>query len=105
MLGLGLDNEPDVLLSVSDNPKRKYSHTLQAVHVDGILVGTHSALANKMVRAAIEKGLMPELGTITDKHPEVKVLMSGTLHIQWCTLIFSNSRLFLRLEITVLISD
>ncbi len=75
MLGLGLDNGPDVLLSVSDNPKRKYAHTLQAVQLDGIWVGTHSALANKIVRAAIEKGLMPELGTITNIRPEVKVLI------------------------------
>ncbi len=91
MLGLGLDNGPDVLLSVSDNPKRKYAHTLQAVQLDEIWVGVHSALANKMVRAAIEKGLMPELGTVTSIHPEVKVLIEWDLAPSSWSYTLSNS--------------
>ncbi|MEM9222356.1 MAG: DNA/RNA nuclease SfsA [Pseudomonadota bacterium] len=48
MTGLPRPGAP-VLLSVSDNPKRKYAHTLEAVKVDGIWVGANTQNPNRLM--------------------------------------------------------
>ena len=60
MLGL---QAPDsrVWLSVSDDPKRKYPHTLQIVEADGTLVGINTGLPNRLAEEAIGLGLVPSL--------------------------------------------
>lgn len=54
----------DVLISRSDNPKRKLAHTLEAFLVDGEWMLTNTILMNRIVRAAIADGEIPELGEI-----------------------------------------
>ncbi|HBA89394.1 MAG TPA: DNA/RNA nuclease SfsA [Geobacter sp.] len=51
-----------VLLSMSANPGRKYPHSWELVHADGIWVGINTQLPNLLVREAIENGTVAELG-------------------------------------------
>ncbi|ETW09782.1 sugar fermentation stimulation protein [Aphanomyces invadans] len=55
-----------VRLSVSDNAKRKYAHTLEYIQVvndanEATWVGVHSASANRMVETALRNGWLPEV--------------------------------------------
>ena len=48
-----------VLLSTSDNPKRKYALTLEAVEADGVFVGVNTQNPNRIVGAMARAGLAP----------------------------------------------
>lgn len=48
-----------VLLSVSDNPKRKYAHTLEAVEANGVFVGVNTQNPNRIVGALARAGAPP----------------------------------------------
>ncbi|OQS07548.1 sugar fermentation stimulation protein [Thraustotheca clavata] len=65
-----------VQLSVSDNAKRKYAHTLEQIQIqNGEWVGVHSTSANNMVGVALRKGWLPqavEHRKITNIKAEVK---------------------------------
>ena len=65
-----------VWLSVNDNPKRKYRHTwemLQCLDLpDKPIVGINTHLPNKLVAAAIERQLVPELCGYSSLRREVK---------------------------------
>ena len=51
-----------VLLSKSANPGRKYPHSWELVHTDGLWVGINTLLPNHLVREGIENGTIAELG-------------------------------------------
>jgi sugar fermentation stimulation protein A len=101
-------NEPGlpVMISRSDNPKRKYPHTLEMVKGDGGWVGINTSLTNKLVREALEAGLFPELGQFDTIRPEVKtgnsrldfLLSNGSeltyLEVKNCTMARGNIALF-----------
>lgn len=48
-----------VLLSVSDNPKRRYRHTLEAVEADGVWVGVNTQNPNRVALAMARAGRAP----------------------------------------------
>lgn len=48
-----------VLLSVSQNPKRKYAHTLEAVEADGVFVGVNTQNPNRVAMMMARAGLAP----------------------------------------------
>ncbi len=51
-----------VWLSESDSPTRKYRHAWEIVEADGVKVGINTGLPNRLVREAIEAGVIAELG-------------------------------------------
>ncbi|KFB10263.1 DNA/RNA nuclease SfsA [Nitratireductor basaltis] len=71
MLGLTTPGSR-VLLSRSNNPKRKYQHSLEVVEADGIWVGINTGLPNRLAREAIEAGLVTDLGEYPVIRPEQK---------------------------------
>ncbi|MCK4837791.1 MAG: DNA/RNA nuclease SfsA [Desulfobulbaceae bacterium] len=101
-------NEPGlpVMISRSDNPKRKYPHTLEMVKVETGWVGINTSLTNKLVREALENALFPELGQFDTIRPEVKtgnsrldfLLSNGNkltyLEVKNCTMARANIALF-----------
>lgn len=69
MLGLTAPGSR-VLLSSSEDPKRKYAHRLEIVEADGTLVGINTGLTNRLAAEAIEAGLIDDLGTYPVVRPE-----------------------------------
>ncbi len=52
----------NVMLSRSDNPKRKYAHTLEMVQEGGVWIGVNTSRTNHLVREALENGVVKEVG-------------------------------------------
>lgn len=68
-----------VWLSESDNPRRKYRHTLELVETEsGALVGVHTGRTNGIAREAVVSGLFPELGAVEGIRSEVTVREHGS---------------------------
>lgn len=66
-----------VLLSTSDNPKRKLPYTWEAIALpgaDGNLtwIGTNTALPNRVIKQLLRDRAIAELGDYTTARPEVK---------------------------------
>ncbi|NJN76356.1 MAG: DNA/RNA nuclease SfsA [Synechococcaceae cyanobacterium RL_1_2] len=61
-----------VQVSRSDNPKRKLPYTWEMIEIDGVWVGTNTAIPNRVVKLALEQQLIPELkGRYTTVKSEV----------------------------------
>ena len=64
-----------VLISQSDNPKRKLAYTWEAIQLNDTQptwVGVNTGLPNKVVKLALEQKLLPELASRYDRfRPEV----------------------------------
>lgn len=60
-----------VWLSESDVPTRKYRHTWEMVEVGKVNVGINTGLPNKLVREAIDNGVLAELGGYESLRGEV----------------------------------
>ncbi len=80
MLSCSTPGSP-VRLSVSDNPKRKYPHTLEMVRDNGTWVGVNTSRTNKLVIEAIKKGLVPELSPFDAIRAEVKTSAGSRLDL------------------------
>jgi sugar fermentation stimulation protein A len=80
MMGCSSPGLP-AMISRSDNPKRKYPHTLEMVMVDGDWVGINTSRTNHLVREALEKGIFPELLPFDEIKAEVK---SGDSRLDFC---------------------
>ncbi|WP_036485302.1 DNA/RNA nuclease SfsA [Myxosarcina sp. GI1] len=64
--------ESSVLISKSDNPKRKLAYTWEAILVDNTWVGINTALPNRVIKSALQQQLLPELaGRYTKVRSEV----------------------------------
>ncbi|CAM9116045.1 unnamed protein product [Ectocarpus fasciculatus] len=63
---------PKCIVSLSNNPKNKYQHGLEMIQLNNTWVGINSALANKMVRSALERNLIPEVSGFVKLNQEVK---------------------------------
>jgi sugar fermentation stimulation protein A len=66
-----IEEGAEVRLSVSDNPKRKYSHTLELVKMPDSWVCVNTGNANKVGAEFVEKGLIPELKEVVSVKCEV----------------------------------
>ncbi|RZI46486.1 DNA/RNA nuclease SfsA [Candidatus Finniella inopinata] len=71
MLGLLQENNA-VVLSLSENPNRKYPYTLEAVQVDQTWVGVNTSLPNELVAVALQADTIPELTGYDHLKREVK---------------------------------
>ncbi|MDJ0931986.1 DNA/RNA nuclease SfsA [Breoghania sp.] len=71
MMGLATPGNT-VWVSISDNPKRKLSHSWELVEVGGVLVGVSTARPNALVEEAILNGAIPELSGYATLKREVK---------------------------------
>jgi len=71
MLGCSEPGSP-VLISRSDNPARKYPHTLEMVRTGSVWVGVNTSLTNILVREALEKAIVKEFGYVDSIVQEVK---------------------------------
>ena len=60
------------MISRSDNPKRKYPHTLEMVKVDASWVGVNTALTSHLAADAFARGVVTEIGTVDHIQREVK---------------------------------
>jgi len=70
-----------VQLSVSDNPKRKYPHTLEMVMDNATWVGVNTSRTNKLVIEAIKKGQIQEFTDIDSVQAEVKTSKESRLDL------------------------
>ena len=61
-----------VMISRSDNPGRKYPHTLEIVQAGSAWVGVNTSRTNKLVREALEKQVVKEFGRLDSIAQEVK---------------------------------
>lgn len=96
-----------VLLSRSENPKRKYPFTWEMVRVGELWVGINTGRPNTLVREAIREGVVPELAGYDAIRPEVRygensrvdLLLSGTpglcyVEVKNVTLVEGETALF-----------
>ncbi len=61
-----------VYLSRHNNPKRKLKYTWEMIEMPGSLVGTNTIVPNKLVKASIEAGKVPELKGFDNIRSEVR---------------------------------
>jgi len=71
MLGCSRPGSP-VMISRSENPGRKYPHTLEMVRSGAVWVGVNTSLTNKLVREALENKVVKEFGRLDAIVQEVK---------------------------------
>lgn len=62
----------EVCISQSDNPKRKYLHTLELVRPGKSWIGINTSRTNSLVREALENGVIKEIPSISTIQSEVK---------------------------------
>jgi sugar fermentation stimulation protein A len=70
-----------VLLSRSENLKRKYPYTLEMICSGGTWVGVNTGLTNRIVVEAIKQGKISELGRVEKIFTEVKVSSKSRLDV------------------------
>lgn len=63
----------EVGLSISENPKRKYPHTLEMIKVNDTWVGVNTSLTNKLVIEAIKENRITEFAEFDTLQPEVSI--------------------------------
>jgi sugar fermentation stimulation protein A len=70
------------MISRSDNPTRKYPHTLEMVKSGHVWVGVNTSLTNKLVREALEHGIVKEFNILDSIIQEVKTSANTRLDFQ-----------------------
>lgn len=68
-----------VIISRSDNPKRKYGWTLEQVQDGGVWIGVNTGMTNRIVHEGLANGVITDFGTISGIRPEVKVSAKSRL--------------------------
>lgn len=70
-----------VAISESDNPKRKYPHTLEMVQDNSTWVGVNTSRTNSLVAEAIEQGSIAEFDQVESIKREVTVSKGSRLDL------------------------
>lgn len=63
----------EVLISRAANPRRKYHWTLEMIKENGCWIGINTSLTNKLIREALENGIIDDFGQVETIYPEVRV--------------------------------
>lgn len=71
-----------VALSISDNPSRKYPHTLEMVMDGETWIGVNTSRTNNLVKEAIEDGIILEFRGVDSIKSEVKISQKTRLDLQ-----------------------
>jgi sugar fermentation stimulation protein A len=71
MRGCAIEGSP-VWLSRASNPQRKLPFTWELVESEGVLIGVHPALANRVVESAIGRQAIPSLADYAELRREVR---------------------------------
>jgi len=106
MRGCATPGSP-VILSKAKNTNRKYAWTLEMVQHNGIWIGVNTGMTNKIVREALENGMVDDFGRIESVQAEVKVsdksrldflvqTENGPVYIEVknCSLVENNTAMF-----------
>ncbi|MDY6938185.1 MAG: DNA/RNA nuclease SfsA [Cyanobacteriota bacterium] len=75
-----------VMLSCSNNPKRKYAYTWELIQMRDAArtwVGINTALPNRVMKQVLEARLIPELGDYTEIRSEVKYGSDGKSRVDF----------------------
>ena len=68
MTGISIPNRV-VMVSRSDNPKRKLAYTWEMIQLNNTWVGTNTAIPNRVIKLALQQKLLPELA---NRYSEVR---------------------------------
>jgi sugar fermentation stimulation protein A len=91
----------EVMLSPTDNPKRKTRYTWELIHLPSTWVGVNTLSANRLVAEAASGKLIPELGPFDKLLREVQL---GHSRIDFC-LVRGGVSLFLEVKNVTLVED
>ncbi|MBT8329569.1 MAG: DNA/RNA nuclease SfsA [Desulfofustis sp.] len=80
MRGCSTPGSP-VCFSRSDNPGRKYPHTLEMVHSGNSWIGVNTSRTNQIVAEAIEKGQIKEFPSFDAMRREIKTSAGSRLDL------------------------
>lgn len=78
MRGCSTPGSP-VVISHSDNIRRKYAWSLEMVFEQGVWIGIHTGRTNGLVREGLEQGVITDFGRIHSIVPEVVVSAGSRL--------------------------
>ncbi len=92
----------EVMLSVSDNPKRKYPHTLEMTRVAGTWIGVNTSKTNHLVREALENNVVKEIGQVDTISPEVTVFPGSRLDF---LLLKGGEKIYVEVKNCTLVED
>ncbi len=106
MTGVLIPGNP-VLLSASDNPKRKLAYTWELIKVCDtvpVWVGVNTGLPNRAIKLALELRLFPELGNYSLIQPEVVYGIDKKSRVDfWLT--GEEKQIFLEVKNTTWVKD
>jgi len=91
-----------VYLSRHNNPKRKLKYTWEMIEMPGSLVGTNTMVPNKLVKASIEAGKVPELAGFDSIRSEVKYGQNSRIDL---LLENKDNRCFVEIKNCTLVMD
>lgn len=92
-----------VMISRSANLKRKYSHTLEMIQVDGFWVGINTMYTNRLVREAFDQNRIQEVGPVDSIQPEVRVA-SGASRLDFL-LMQGDRRIYVEVKNCTLVEE
>lgn len=97
-----------VMVSHSDNPKRKLAYTWELTEVHDTVptwVGTNTALPNRVVKSALEARLFPELGDYSKIRSEVKYGTDGKSRIDFLLEVEGDRPIYIEVKNTTWAKD
>ncbi len=91
-----------ICYSFSDNPKRKYPHTLEMVQVNSTWVGVNTSLTNRIVAEACKSGGISEFKTFDSLSREVTTSEGNRLDL---LLVSAGRKTYIEIKSSTLVTD